>query len=161
MPPSIRERELADPYSAVTRNERKWVLIINLILFAMVYGRLSPAKISAFGIELKETSLRVLIGLLTAMAYYFLAGFLLYAAADRRAWDAERRDVEAQQLADAKLEQPTLDYEDGHAKWKEDRFAGRSEGRSTYLLRSYFDFWLPVVLGALNPLICFAGAWLI
>ena len=156
---AIRERELADPLSAVTRAERRSVLLTNLVLFALVFGRLTPSKITAFGVEVTRANTRVLIGIITGMAYYFWISFLIYHKADERAWLAEKHDLESEQAADVKNEAAVLTVAKtgGHAEWQKSHLAGRLQSRSIYEVRRWFEFWVPAILGAANPIVCFVG----
>jgi hypothetical protein len=156
---SVTERDIADPLSPVTRTERQWLLLSNVVLFAIVYGGLVPSKISAMGIEITKTNRRVLIGILEVVAIYFLTGFVLYAKADWQAWQRNREALENEEAAAANAETEVLGVEPGrHATWKERVPPHPSRSRGIYAARGHFDFWVPTLTGVVNPIICLIGA---
>ena len=154
---ALNERELADPLSPSTRAERKFLLLTNLILFAVVWGRLVPKEFVVSGFKVSEIDVHALVLMLEAVAVYALAGFLISSRADLSAWRVLRnRQAEAQQDAgdSAPASLPSIDDE-GHLVVREDdsKRAVR-QAEHMYDIRGFFEFWLPVVVGVVNPIAC-------
>jgi uncharacterized membrane protein YwzB len=75
-------REVVDPLSTTTRVERRWLLVSSVVLVAVTWGGLVPAKIDAFGMEISTINARVLVWLTCLITGYFLAAFIFYYRAD-------------------------------------------------------------------------------
>lgn len=148
------ERDLADPLSAPTRAERKFLLVSNLILFAVVWGGIVPKEIVISGFKIAEINARALVLMLEAVAIYALAGFLMYSRADLSAWRLLRRQqVEELETKETRALRSKID--DGRLVEAHDdsKAAARAAGR-TYDMRGAFEFWLPMIVGVINPIAC-------
>lgn len=160
---TVDERALADPLSPPTRAERKFLLLANLILFAVVWGRLVPKEIVVAGIKITDIDARALVIMLEAIAVYALAGFLIYSRADLSAWRLVRhRQAEAQQGSedDALASVPTIDPEGHLVMHAVDSKRDIKLADRTFDIRGVFEFWLPVVVGIVNPIACvFRQLW--
>ncbi|MGH9461301.1 MAG: hypothetical protein ACRD1X_08780, partial [Vicinamibacteria bacterium] len=67
----VREADVVDALSSVTRKERTGLLAANVILFAATRAGLVPQEIQAFGIRATEFNTVALIALLYAIVVYF------------------------------------------------------------------------------------------
>jgi hypothetical protein len=156
--PTLREVILRDPLSDVTRKERSYLLGISIAGIVMVRTNLVPSRITALGITFEETDRKILIFLVGLVAAYFLAAFVLYAIADflrrgaavRAARVAIDREFRASQLADS----PISDY------WRsvDDRVDTRFYDRYIVVVRTFFEYILPVVLGVYAVWVLFSRA---
>lgn len=95
-PLSIRVK---NPLSDVTRRDRKWLLFLSVVSFALSFAGIVPSRISALGIELGTVDQRWLIVLLGLVTLYFFCSFLVYAIADLLRWRLDVIYVDRAQLA--------------------------------------------------------------
>lgn len=97
----LKDRELYDPLTEVTRAERKLLLLVSLICLALTWSDLLPTKVEALGIdEISTADRRNLVMLLGLTLLYFIVAFVTYSAADLAQWRvarnlAQRRSSEA------------------------------------------------------------------
>src|SRR5437588_7895616 len=87
----LDERTISDPLTKTTRKERRALLAVSAISYAIVLGKLVPTTISTFGITLTIGQQRILLYLLAGLNVYFLCAFVSYALADLTAWEAAKR----------------------------------------------------------------------
>jgi hypothetical protein len=151
-------RDLVDPFSVVTRAERRSLLVTNLILFAVVFGGLTPSRISALGIETTTFHRRLLVALLIGVAMYFLCAFLLYARADLQAWHQVEKSAMAA-AANPLPERPALKNERGKTEFATPSDADVRKDLRPYRFRSAFDYYLPLIIGVVNPVACMIAAY--
>jgi hypothetical protein len=85
--------QLSDPLSEVTRKQRRAVLIVALVQFAIVFGDLLPTKITTLGIDLSANNLSRLLLILFGLQAFLLFEFWVYATADLRAWAIEKERI--------------------------------------------------------------------
>ena len=125
-------RDLYDPLSDVTRKERRLLLAVSIVGIGIVKTGLLPEKISALGIEFGHADQKALLGIFTLIIAYFLAAFVVYAAADwmavifstRQEFAAKRRKADA-----------------------EDLYLVPNLQNAVLLIRAVFEFLLPIVVG--------------
>jgi hypothetical protein len=171
--------ELRDPFSAVTRSMRKATLITNLVLFAVVWGDLTPSKIETLGVTIETTNRHYLLGLMVAAALYFWAAFLFYACADLAAWNAEFESAleASEETIDERVEKILFEREPrmvlgamSDERWHElvrddvkrrrefyNHLWSTSQGRfGAFNKRRMFDWYVPLGVGLFNPIVCVA-----
>lgn len=89
----LPERPISDALSETTKAERRSLLIANVVAAAVLYGRLIPIRISAFGVEVQNVSARSLALLLIGIVLYLFVTFALYAWADVRSYFRDARPL--------------------------------------------------------------------
>ena len=75
-----------DPLSEVTRRERRLLLAVSTVCFAVSKAGLVPTKISALGIDFTQSDQKAIFLILGAIVVYLLLTFVAYAAADFIQW---------------------------------------------------------------------------
>ncbi len=75
-----------DPLSELTRKERKYLLLVSFIAFAMTQAGLIPSEFSFFGIKGGSINVSAMLWLVSSVLVYFLASFLLHAIPEFLAW---------------------------------------------------------------------------
>lgn len=75
-----------DPLTEVTRRERRLLLAVSTVCFAMSKAGLVPTKISALGIDFSQSDQKAIFYILAAILVYLLVTFIAYAAADFIQW---------------------------------------------------------------------------
>jgi hypothetical protein len=85
---------IADPLSATTRTERRWLLVSSFALLALSWGGLTPTSVDAFGVQVGATRPAVLVGLTLAVTVYFLCAFIFYYRSDQFATDQDFRRLQ-------------------------------------------------------------------
>jgi hypothetical protein len=78
----------ADPLSAVTRAERKSLLLVSTIGLVIERTGLVPTKITTVGVEFSQADQRHLMQLFGAVIAYYLAAFTIYSWTDYNEWAA-------------------------------------------------------------------------
>jgi len=76
----------ADPLGILARKERRALLIMSVIAFAIVKAGLVPTEISVFGIKAEAINPPAIFWLIALVVLYFLVSFLLHAFPDFFAW---------------------------------------------------------------------------
>ncbi len=79
--PSIEVR-VRDPFRDLTRKERRNLLAISAIAWAIVKTGLVPTQISNLGITLTTKDQSALLKVLAVLVGYFLLAFIIYAVSD-------------------------------------------------------------------------------
>jgi hypothetical protein len=77
---------LDDLLSSVSRKQRRNLLGMSLLAFAVTLANLRPSSISALGITSDALNLSSLLFLLGSVVIFFLCGFLIYAYSDFLEW---------------------------------------------------------------------------
>ena len=156
---------LQDPLSEVTRKERKMLLGASILGVALVKTGLVPTKISALGVEFEKANQQALLGIVALVALYFLAAFVIYAAADFLAWRRAIRsylvDRVRERMEREKHIPPQL-IEEEEAKIAQ-RVRGAwivfaLSGPVSYV-RAFFEFVVPCVVGTYAVLLLFSAVW--
>lgn len=150
----------ADPLSEVTRRERRLLLVVSVILFAVAFGGLLPTEIDALGIGLttNETSRLLLLG--SAIQTYLVVAFWLYSTADLKAWAMERERLfrdssNAQAKLHTNLEPQPGQDEEAFEEWlyeKQSEFVTlfRAELHKHFRVlswRAFFERWVAILIG--------------
>ena len=143
---------LRDPLSQVTRAERRMLLGISALSIFVTSTGLIPTKISALGVDFGQSDQRALLIVLALVVAYFLVAFVVYGLTDYLSWRVTYD--ESRRSAYLKF------YEQMHAS-REERDRMRDEFGSDWiprwpkyvvqpasLLRSAFEFFLPIAVGA-------------
>jgi hypothetical protein len=127
--------DIYDPLSDVTRKERRLLLAVSILAIGIVKTGLLPEKVSALGIEFSHADQKSLLGIFTIIIGYFLAAFVVYAAADGVAWTTSHYFPKVEEL---------------HKKFKGvvPGVPGSSlSGVALLLIRAAFEFLLPILVG--------------
>ena len=129
--------DIYDPLSDVTRKERRLLLAVSILAIGIVKTGLLPEKVSALGIEFSHADQKSLLGIFTIIIGYFLAAFVVYAAADWVAWTTSHYFPKVEEL---------------HKKFKGvvPGVPGSSLSGVALLLlliRAAFEFLLPILVG--------------
>jgi hypothetical protein len=82
----LAEAAVKDPLSDVTRKERRLLLGVSIVCFALVKAELVPTRISAFGIDFSQANQRALLYVLALVVAYLLTAFAVYSASDFVSW---------------------------------------------------------------------------
>ena len=144
----LDESRISDPLSETTRKERRALLAVSGLTFAIVLGDLVPTTISSFGITVAVGQQRVLLYLLASLNLYFLVAFISYAMADLTAWEATKRRLmweHARVMVDELEEEQHGEVQDRGAaeRWEAVRW---ERSRRAYRYRKFVDFVLPIVI---------------
>jgi hypothetical protein len=137
-----------DFLSDLTRKERRNLLAASAIGIVVAKTGLVPTKIAALGIEFSPTDRTTFLKCLSGVVAYFLVAFIIYAADDyvaiqhagvKRYLDSVKEPTELGQRKAALFRaiEQTRRY----------RLLGRSN-RVLGWVRNFFDFALPIVIGA-------------
>jgi hypothetical protein len=84
----LREGDFVDPLSAVTRSERKNLLLVSFVSLAVTLGNLVPQEITALGIKVSPSEQRNLFLLLACAVLYLMGAFIFYGHAEFQRWQA-------------------------------------------------------------------------
>jgi hypothetical protein len=154
---SAKEVLLSDPLSVQTRKERQLLLLVSLFSLALTKAGLLPQKISALGIEFKLANQQALLLIVLLIVVYFILALTIYAASDFIAW---RKSVVAYSSENVKkffndvkeaLKEREKEQED-HEIILRDLEAKmrfwRGKAWTTSIIRSVFEFFLPLLVGA-------------
>jgi hypothetical protein len=161
-----------DLLSEVTRKTRLYLLAVSLIGVAMVSTGLVPTKVATFGIELEQPNRSALLFLVALVDIYFLAAFVIYAASDYRQQLAQvaaarERAAEARgwenaaEITGFTAEATRVGYEGGRFSNQENQAIRAAleeaahlapaplslQDRITGVLRTFFEFLLPILVG--------------
>ena len=156
---------LADPLSEVTRKERRMLLGVSMLAVALVKTGLVPTKIEALGVEFDKSNQQALLSILAVVTLYFLAAFVIYAAADFLAWRRALHRARVESLAEH-LKREREGTSDAYRKeqmqiWERSRtgFASFALAQPVGVLRALFEFLLPLLVGVYATwLLWFAAA---
>jgi hypothetical protein len=166
--PTPNEISVRDPLSDVTRKERRLLLGVSLIGFALVYGRLIPDKISALGIEINPSNQKSLLLLILLVTLYFFAAFIIYALADFIAWrlvfiaSLKEAWTELHEIEENQTKQIIFGYSWAQKKSSVEEAIRKHIKRESFVFilrrptmiaRAFFEFLLPIVVG-LWAIIC-------
>jgi hypothetical protein len=135
-PPSLRELA-RDPFSEVTRKERRALLALSILGILIGRTGMMPTKIESVGITINADQHAVALYLLVGVIVYFLFVFLCYSVLDYiTTWEARAADRENRLSEQMKT---------GHVMLPHPRTPALLilTRRFRYLL----DFWLPIALG--------------
>jgi hypothetical protein len=145
---------LGDPLSEVTRKERRMLLGVGILAITLVKTGLVPTKISALGVEFDKANQEALFAMLALVTLYFLAAFVIYAAADFLAW---RRALHRERVEWAR-ERVRRQRNGSEHEYSMEQEEVRHIARTSFatfrlagpvsILRSTFEFLLPVFVGA-------------
>ncbi len=154
---------LRDPLAEVTRNERKLLLAVSAIGLIVRHAGLVPTKIAALGIEFSQIDQKMLLKAMGAIVLYFLGAFIIYALSDFVAWRFDfhrarrealleqlRKRGEYEELAGNLPEFSGMGRIAGFDPFKHRTFESRALVRSELpisLLRAFFEFLLPTIIG--------------
>ena len=86
-------RQVTDPLSEVTRSDRRWLLLVNIILAAMAYGGIVPSEIEAFGLKTAQINRGVIFVIVWVVGFYLAVSFTLYVATDFKTWEMRMREA--------------------------------------------------------------------
>ena len=84
------EVDLADPLSAVTRKERRNLLIAASVSILMAWAGLVPTRIDSLGVTFTASQRAAILLSAVLAVMYFLVAFIVYGSRDRMAWRFER-----------------------------------------------------------------------
>jgi hypothetical protein len=146
---------LGDPLAEVTRKERRILLGVSILAVAIVKTGLVPTKIEALGVEFEKTNQQALLSILAFVTLYFLAAFVIYAAADFLSWRRALRRARIESITDRlKQEREPEASSDAYRRERseifertKDPFVSFRLAQPVALLRAVFEFLLPVVVG--------------
>jgi hypothetical protein len=129
------------------------LLGVSVLAVALVKTGLVPTKIEALGVEFDRTNQQSLLLIIALVTSYFLAAFVIYAAADflswRRALHRERGAQIVKQLEkirDGLKEQDLEERKEIYARTKAWLTVFRLSN-PVAIIRAIFEFVLPVVVG--------------
>lgn len=151
---SPMEISLRDPLSDVARKERRMLLGISVLSIFIAKTGLIPTKISALGIDLEKTNQNAFLVVMALIVLYFVAAFLIYGLADFLAWrvsynrSARQRHEEIfnelhRRMSSNDVSINTVKYVPSRSSIWTGNIA-----LPVSLLRSLFEFLLPIVVGA-------------
>jgi hypothetical protein len=154
--------EVSDALSETTRAERRSLLASSVVLVALSWGGLVPAKISALGLDVDHVNSKILVALALGINLYFLCAFIFYYRADL--YVAERqlqKYTKGLTDEDRNLFAEKLSRDPGTGGNLDATLAriNRRRVKQFIRLRYGFDFWSAVGIGAGAALA--AGAWLL
>ena len=153
---------LRDPLSEVTRKERRLLLSVALLGIVLVKTGLVPSKVSALGIEFSQTNQQSILRVLAFVVIYFLCAFALYGLSDflawrfefmlsvREGWRSRRESEKNMRMRDEEQD----DTERFHRQFRLSSFVFFLSSPAS-ALRAFFDFVLPIVIGAYAIVILF------
>ncbi|MGF1903440.1 hypothetical protein [Aliivibrio sifiae] len=154
---SNNERALVDPLSEVTRKERRMLLGLSMLGVFFAKTGIVPSKVNALGIELAATEKSSFFYVLAAMLVYFVCAFILYAFSDFIVWKKEMIELDVSKYEDHVVEREneyhrrTPVAEEVHSSrlmlYRKNR-VWLSAKKPVSLARSFFEFILPVIVGA-------------
>lgn len=135
-PPSLRELA-RDPFSEVTRKERRALLALSILGILIGRTGMMPTSIQSVGITINANQHKTALYLLVGVIFYFLCVFVCYSILDYiTTWEARAADRENQLAEQMKT---------GHIKLPHPRTP-----RLLILTRRFrylLDFLLPIALG--------------
>ena len=148
---AVSHEKIVDPLRSVTRNERRALLLVCLLLLTIVYGDLVPQKIDAFGVTLTEFNRRSLVIILAGVAVYYLFAFWLYAKADIAEWtDHFRQQVSNVEVNILNFRQLAVERNLSTKEPELSNFANElyakpwNEAAVWYNRRMRFEYWFPI-----------------
>jgi len=152
------EESIKDPLSEITRKERKFLLGISLLGFAVSHAGIVPSKILALGVDFSAEDRQALMRVLILIVVYFIAAFITYASSDFISWrirfyKAFRVYLKAPIPDNAEVDQVVLSglskMRNGVYKFKNpsSRFSGRFAVFVVFA-RCFVEFLLPVVFSS-------------
>ena len=153
---------LGDPLSEVARHERRLLLAVSLVAYAIVKTGAVPEKIELLGIDFAQADRQAFVWLLTLIVLYFLAAFLIYGVADFLTWWHSFLNMRIQNIGELheKNRQSSLKNLDSSGVISQDihdRFTKLSEqsairrfyvgkvSKPVAMFRAMFEFLLPLV----------------
>lgn len=159
----VKELLLRDPLSAVSRKERRNLLVISAIGLIMVNGGLLPSKISALGIEFSQADKYSLLKILSWIIAYFLFAFILYAISDLLTWrlniflaigKLQNGKINDGNICNTKLKlaETGIRFE-REIQTKLPSFLKSFYIYSVSIIRAIFEFFLPIVIGTYTIII--------
>ena len=162
------EHGYSDALSTTTREERRNLLISNVVIAAFVWGSLIPTKVEALGISLESSERLYLLILMFGVNLYFLVAFWLYSRVDERVWlisygEAEAKMWKAYSPANQNPEQKGRAFKLGGSSNDlpeefdadpEIFFRAWKTGQRVYHHRLTFDIYFPIALTILIWIAC-------
>ena len=149
----MTEIRLRDPLSEVTRAERRTLLGVSAVGIVIAKSGLVPSKISTLGIEFDHADQRVLLRMTSAIVFYFLVAFLIYAASDLLAWRLSFYHAlvdwrKSRSLATEEERQIERQIErEATYLWSFSRQVMFSLSTPISLIRAVFEFAIPIIIG--------------
>ncbi len=164
------EIRLRDPLSDVTRRERRSLLGVSILGIAVAQAGLLPTEISSLGIKFGPSSQSAILLLIGLVCSYYLAAFIVYAASDYVAWKIVLRSAFSRIWTGPreKIEEPETEEEALRQISRQESLEEFIQTRNSSILlaeiallpvsrvRAFFEFVLPVVVGAYATVVLFA-----
>jgi len=158
MEESTAQIRLRDPLGESTRKQRRGLLGISTIALVVVHADMFPTKISALGIEFSQSDKGVLLLIFTAIVFYFVVAFLVYAAADFISWRQALRESTmnifiklGKELSETKRvigsDETKKLITEMKTRETEIRQGSIIKGKKMFVVRVIFDFIIPPLIG--------------
>jgi hypothetical protein len=137
---------VGDPLSEVTRKQRRMLLVVSAVSIAVTKTGLIPTKISALGIDFKQTDQESLLLVFSMVVLYFGAAFLIYGMADLLAWRRSRLKYRINYRKEQALLQKEHGPEFVRASYLSPPWFSVPR-RLVSSVREVFEFLLPIIIG--------------
>lgn len=152
------ESFLSDPLSSIARLERRNLLMASTVGFFVATADIVPSNISALGITLSISAQGMfIIGVALAVAY-FICAFTIYGISDFYIWRKNYQHY----LEDVQRYMENWDEEDQYlydtSATPKLTWLYRSAGCLAYV-RVFFEYGLPLIVGAVVIVILLAEVW--
>ncbi len=135
--------KLTNPLSEITRKERKFLLLFNVIGLLIIYAGIIPTKINALGITFESNDKKAIIRVFSFIIIYFLTAFVIYAWSDFISWRlALLRDL---QDDFEKNYEKSVDI-DSEILFNQYKNKWRILSSPTSKIRALFEFIFPIVI---------------
>lgn len=148
-----RAREFTDPFTEVTRRERRLLLIVDLVVLAVVLGGLVPTEVETLGIKVQAPQRLALLWLLFGTNLYLAVTFVIYGWNDLSAWQQDHNSY-IKQKADEAVNR--FEQFQAHATRRGQEYSDKDLQelvleewpfeRKLQNIRSHSDFWIPVLI---------------
>jgi uncharacterized membrane protein len=148
---------LSDPLAAVTRRNRKTLLMASLITLFFGYARLVPRELKAFGLSFKDIDPKALLIIGAVVVFYFLVTFLLYGLSDWLLRQSKVREPSAASLLESvqskatklsNLQQVEVDSKEVETILNNQTLRNVTTSRRlAYRARWFLDLAAPVLVG--------------
>ncbi len=164
---SNSEKALVDPLSEVTRKERRMLLGLSMLGVFFAKTGIVPNKVSALGIELAATEQSSFFYVLAAMLVYFIFAFILYAFSDFIVWKKAVIELDVSEYKNHVIERENeyrpkdpIAEEVSSSRlmlYRKNR-VWLSAKKPVSMIRSFFEFILPIIVGGVSLLLVIEAA---
>ena len=149
----VFDRDVTDPLSDVTRSDRRWLLLVNVVLAAMAYGGIVPSEIEALGLKTAQINRHVMFAIVWVAGLYLAISFTLYVTTDYKTWGMRMRQAR-RRFIDAMLEVDAAIMDDGDSQPQPEKlreFTDLFDARMRpFRRRTLFEMYVPLVVSLIN-----------